>query len=237
MRRLRQLAFVVLLVASLYSVGSNAHPAVETPHATPPGADVTAVPDQGVVEAFTRKAQMEFSDYGEGRALVSDRILDGFQAAPSRLSVTDGSSISWGFKNQEANLQSVVIGDKSGQLKLVAAVDGVVRLARTSGAPIADLAQYEQAVERSGAKPSVMVFVNSEDELETYLPLLKRWLQANLMGFNADCERPALTSACELVEHIVLPTTVYIIAADGSLHRINVPAGQAAALPLRSFIQ
>lgn len=219
----------------MYWTGCNA--ARATSAIAPAAPDLPAVPVQGAVETFTRNAELEFPGYGKGRAAVSDRILEGFEAAPSRLVLADGSSVRWGFKNHEANLQSVAISDKSGRLKLLAAVNGVVRLIRMSGTPIGDMAQYKQAVERSGTEPSVIVFVHDGSEWESSLPLLKRWLQANLLGFNADCGKSNLDGACKLAEQIVIPATVYATTAEGSLHHVNASDVKAAAVPLQSFIQ
>lgn len=237
MKRFCRLVPLALLAACLYSAGCTAGSDISAPSGSPVKAGLPDVPDQNAVEAFTRKAELNFPDYSEGKVPVSDRILDGFEAAPSQLAMTDGSSIRWGFKNQEANLQSVVINDKSGQITLLAAVDGMTRLTRRSGLPIGEMAQYEQAVKRSGMNPSVIVFVHDEDNLNAYLPLLRRWLQADLMGFNADCSKPDLADACKLAEQIAIAKTVYVIAADGNLRSIRAPDGKAASVSLNAFLQ
>jgi hypothetical protein len=237
MRSFCRLVPIVLLGACLYSTGCTAGSGVSASTTAPAKAVLSDVPDQDAVEAFTRKAELNFPNYGEGKMPVSDRILDGFEAAPAQLALTDGSSIRWGFKNQEANLQSVVINDRSRQLALLAAVDGVTRLTSRSGSPIGEMANYEKAVKRSGMDPSVTIFVHDKDALKAYLPLLKRWLQADLMGFNADCSKPNLAGACKLAEQIAISTTVYVIAADGNLRSVKVPDGKASSVPLKSFVQ
>lgn len=237
MKSVHRLVSVVLLASCLYSAGCTAGAGVSTSAVAPVKSVLSDVPDQDKVEAFTRKAELKFADYQEGNVPVSDRILDGFEAAPSQLALSDGSSIRWGFKNEEANLQSVVISDASGQLKLLAAVDGITRLTRRSAAPIDEMAGYDKAAKRSGMDPSVVVFVHDEGDLAASLPLLKRWLQADLMGFNADCARPDMVSACRLAEQIAISTKVYVIAADGKLRSINTPDAKAASLPLKSFVQ
>lgn len=196
------------------------------------------VPDQRAVEAFTRHAELNFADLGEGeKTPVSDRILDGFEAAPSLLVTPEGSSIRWGFKYQEASLQSVVINAPSGELALLAAVDGVSRLTRRSRPPIDELASYREAVKRSGMAPSVTIFVHDEGSLRAYLPLLKRWLQANLMGFNVDCSKPGLADACTFAEQVAIPATAHVIAADGRLRRIEMPDVKASSISLSWFVQ
>ena len=134
-------------------------------------------------------------------------------------------------------MQSVVISNASGNLKLLAAVDGVTRLTLRSGGAIGDMAEYRQAVDNSGLESTVIAFVHDEADLKNYLPLLKRWMQANLLGFNADCTKPELAQACKLAEQIVVSTTAYVISDDGSLRRVNVPDVKVAAVPLSAFVQ
>lgn len=86
-------------------------------------------------------------------------------------------------------------------------------------------------------EPVVTIFVYDESDLKAYLPLLKRWLQANLMGFNTDGSKPDLAGACRLAEQIAIPIKVYVIAADGSLRSIKAPDVKAASVPLKSFTQ
>lgn len=202
------------------------------------GSVVSEAPDQLAVEAFTRHAQWRFPTDGEGgESLVSDRILDGFEAAPTLLVTADGSAIRWGFKYQEGNIKSVVIGNQSGQLKLLAAVDGITRLTSRSSAPVDTMAEYQQRQSRSGMEPAVVVFVHDEGDLKTCLPLLKRWLQANLIGFNADCRKAALANACTLAAQIAIPTEAFIIGNNGRLRSVKLPKVETSSVPLRSFVQ
>lgn len=228
---------VVLLATGLYAIGCFAWTAAAAPN----GASITTVfskvPEQSAVEAFTHHAEWSFPDYGKGKSLVSDRILDGFQAGPTLLVTADGSAIRWGFKYQEGSFESVVIGAKSGELKLLAAVDGITRLTNLSSSPINTMAEYEQRQKRSETEPAVTIFIHDESALKTYLPLFKRWLQANLMGFNTDCSKLELAAACKLAGQIAIPARIFVIAADGSLHGIPSPAVPASTVPLKSFVQ
>ena len=197
----------------------------------------SAVPDQDMVEAFTREAMWHFPNDGEGRTRVADRILIGFEAAPTRLVTPDGSSLRWGFKYQEGSIESVVIANSTGELKLLAAVDGMTRLRRRSTPPIDTMARYEQQQKRSGMEPKVTVFVHDPNDLVAYLPLLKRWLQADLLGFNADCGKADLTGACHLAGQVVIPARFFIIDPDGGLHGVEAPDVTASPVPLKSFVQ
>lgn len=237
MKFLLHLIIMVLLASSLFAVGCGKSWAALTPMDASTSAVLSPAPDQGAVEAFTRHAELPFSDYGQGISLVSDRILDGFETAPTLLVTADGSSIRWGSKYHEGSIESVVIGDKSGQLKLLAAVYGMSRLTSLSSSPIDTMAKYERRQKRSGMEPAVTVFVHDERDLKAYLALLKRWLQANLMGFNTHCSKPSLANACKLAWRIAIPTTTYVIATDGRLRSVEVPEVKAASVPLKLFVQ
>lgn len=237
MRAFHQWLSMALLAGCLYSADSVAGSGVSASTGVSVESVLPNSPDQAAVEAFTRHAEFEFADYGEGKARVSDRILDGFEAGPTLLVTAEGSSIRWGFKYQEGSIESVVIGDKSGQLKLLAAVDGMSRLTSLSSSPINTMSDYEQRQKRSGMFPSVTVFVHDDGDLKASTPLLKRWLQANLMGFNTDCSKPDLAGACKLAEQIVISTTAYVITGHGNLRSVSVPDVKAASVSLKLFVQ
>jgi hypothetical protein len=194
-------------------------------------------PDDSAIEAFAGKASAHFPGEDASEA-VSDRILDGFQAGPSRLAVGDGPVIYWGFKFQEANLQSVAVYDADGHPRLLAAVDNVVRLVGGRHAPLGSMDQYLKAVKDSGSTPVVSVFVRNAKDLDVYLPYLKRWLQANLLGFNVHCDKTDMAQACALASRIELPIQAYALSPDSDkTSALPVPQAAAASVPLESFVQ
>lgn len=171
-------------------------------------------------------------------APVSDRILDGFEAAPTALTTTDGQVITWGFKYKEANFQSVVIADAAGRLELAAAVTDVVRLTDWSrGADkITSIVAYQEAVKRLNSQPHVALFARDQAALEASSPLFMRWMQANLLGFNTSCAKHAV--ACALMPDIDVPIDAYIASGRGAAPvKMAVPDLPAAPIPLDAFTQ
>ena len=195
-------------------------------------------PDSTAIEAFAGKAAIAFpGEATSGTVVVSDRILDGFEAGPSRLVVDRDTTIFWGFKFQEGNLQSVAIFDGNGHPRLLAAVDNVPSLQR-GGTWINTLEQYRQAVARSGTSPVVSVFVRDTRDLQTYLPYLKRWLQADLLGFNVHCDKLGMAPTCAVAEQIEVPIQAYMLSPGTTdAQALSLPKLQAASVPLESFVQ
>lgn len=167
---------------------------------------------------------------------ISDRIFAGLEAAARVLTAADGHTITWGFKYREANLQSVVIADKTGRLELAAVVDDILSLTDGKSDKYASVAEYEKRVKRYGLQPRVIVFARDQASLAAAYPMLKRWMQANLLGFNTSCEKHAV--ACKLMPDINPPTDVYL-ASDGGGPPVKtaVPDLPAAPIPLEAFVQ
>lgn len=194
-------------------------------------------PDDSAIEAFAGKAAAQFPGADAAEA-VADRILDGFQAGPSRLDTGDGTVIYWGFKFQEANLQSIAIYDAGGHPRLLAAVDDMVRLVGGRHAPLNSMEAYLKAVQDSGSTPMISVFVRNAQDLNVYLPYLKRWLQADLFGFNVHCDKADMAPACALAARIELPIQAYALSPDSDkTSALPVPQVAAAPVPLESFVQ
>ena len=205
--------------------------------AAPQGVQSSNVPDDTAIEAFTGDVALAFPGEDKDAVPVSDRILDGFQAGPTHLALADGDVIYWGFKFQEANLQSVAIYDAKGHPRLLAAVDNIVRVVGGS-APLGTMEQYQHALKDSGVTPAVSVFVREPGDLVTYLPYLKRWLQADLLGFNVHCDKPGMADACKLANQIAVPIQAYaLMPKSGAPHMLQVPKTAAASVPLGSFVQ
>ncbi|MHB8921559.1 MAG: hypothetical protein ACYC3A_03685 [Halothiobacillus sp.] len=175
-----------------------------------------------------------FSEYGDSAVPVSDRILDGFTGGTMRLALKNGTVIYYGFKFQEgalvqqANLKSVAIYEPEGRPRLLAAVDNVPILRK----PFTSMAEYQRYLKDNHISPSVLVFVRNERDLDTYLPYLKRWLQADLLGFNVNCKEPGMAEACKFAGQIEIPTRAYLLP---SLRPVVVPKVEAADVPLEAF--
>ncbi|WP_156880603.1 hypothetical protein [Thermomonas fusca] len=207
----------------------------------PPRASVLKLedaPDEGALKQLVGTATLGSSvglvNYPEMH--VSDRILAGLQAAGRVMATSDGSTVTWGFKYEEANLQSVVIADKTGQLELAAVVDDILGLTYGKSGTYTSVAEYEKRAKRQGLRPRVIVFARDQASLVTAYPLLRRWMQANLLGFNASCAAHA--GACALMPDLDLPTDVYLTPGAGSAPvRVTTPDLPAASIPLEAFTQ
>ena len=134
--------------------------------------DPAEAPDEGalrqLVGSATTGSSVQLLNYPE--MPVSDRLLAGLEAASRVLTTADGQTITWGFKHGEANLQSVVIADRAGQLELAAVVDDVVRLNLDGAKADVSMAQYRGRVARRGLQPRVIVFARDRVRLEKAIP-------------------------------------------------------------------
>lgn len=200
------------------------------------GAD--EIPDDAALAELVGKATLDaFLPLGSYQELsISERILIGLEAAGRVLTAADGRTITWGFKSGEANLQSVIIADKTGRLELVAVVNDVLRRTDGKSGAVMSVTEYEKKSKRYGREPHVVVFARDSASLKTAYPLLSRWMQANLLGFNTSCAVHA--AACALMSDIDLSTDAYI-ASDGGANRVKVavPDLPAASVPLEGFTQ
>lgn len=199
-------------------------------------------PDDKLIKAFTGKARTFYYSFTHPRikqkALVSDRILDGFEAGPMRLTLKDGTAIYWGFRYKEATTKSVAILDAKGRPRLLAAVDSVPGCGGWHCEPFTSIDVYQAYVSRTFLHPGITIFVRDKRDLETYLPYLKRWLQANLLGFNVDCKEPKMAGACKFVAQTewlqIVPTRAYLLP---SMRLLELPEAKAADVPLEAFTQ
>lgn len=197
-------------------------------------------PDDKLIEAFTGNAKTFYYSFThlaiKDKALVSDRILDGFEADPWRLNLKDGTAIYWGFRYKEATVQSVAIFDARGRPRLLAAVNDIPWCGGRHCDPFTSVEAYQADASGSYLHPSISVFVRDERDLKTYLPYLKRWLHAKLLGFNVDCKKPGMTEACRFVTQTewlqIVPTRIYLLPP---MRLLEPPKVKAADIPLEAF--
>ncbi|MBB6184548.1 hypothetical protein [Oleiagrimonas soli] len=196
------------------------------------------VPDESAIKALVDDANVGAvaPDADDADDAISDRILDGFQAAPSGLQIEDGPSIAWGFKFQQGNQQSAVVYDASGHVLLAAIVNDIVRVDDGIGPAVTSQEAYGKRVKDAGVDPQVMVFAASRDALDRGYPLFRRWLQADLLGFNIDCAKKA--AACAFAEKLSVPVQAFVAGPSGKgPAKVATPSGAAAAVPLGRFVQ
>lgn len=234
MHGIRRLAQVLCLAALL-----PIHFAVAAGNITP----LESIPiksaklDHKAIEAFIGDAKMAFPEEYEPQAVpVSGRIFSGLQAAKNRLALSDGTTIDWGFKYQEPYLQSAIIYDQTGRPRLLAAVaftSGVIARGDTPKAVTPE--QYKLAINKKSGKTIVTVFVRDKRDLETYLPYLKRWLQADLLGMNVDCTQPGMAQACRFASEVEVPTRAHLLANKRKPLPLPIPRVKAANIPLAAF--
>lgn len=228
------LTLTVSMVSAAHAVSNPEQAAVAT-HAI-----VGHAPDEDAVKALVGNVTVGVFTPAAAHAnsTVSDRILGGFEAGSSGLAIKGGLTIEWGFKFQQGSLQSVAIHDASGRLVLVAIVDDIAHLSGTGVQPVTSIAAYRQLIGPGGqdARPHALVFMRSRSDLATAYPLFKRWLQADLIGFNADCRKTP--GVCKLATRIHVPTTTYVAIGSGRTPRpVTAPAAAAASIPLQAFTQ
>lgn len=228
MIRIRQACYVVAFAVLLQAWGVSAQLLKRVP---------SNPPDRRQIELFTSEAWMPDSS-PDSKTPISDRITDGLRTGPKRLILPDSTSIYWGYTYKDAMDQSVAILDPNNRLKLLAAVYDVPWCAPFDCEPINSTAVFKEDLEGSFS-PNVYVFVNNRRDLETYLPYLKRWLHADLLGFSLDCNkhRMRMTAACKFVRQIKvtqIPIRAYEVP---SMQPLALPKVSAANVPLDAFTQ
>ncbi len=233
MNQIRQVLYVIAFAMFFQAWAVAAEPLKRVP---------SRAPDDKLIEAFTGKARALYYSFThpsiKDKALVSDRILAGFTAAPKRLTLPNGTAIYWGFRYKEATTESVAIFDAHGRPRLLAAVDSIP-WCDGSGShcePFTSIEAYQAHASRTFLHPGIAVFVRDKRDLETYLPYLKRWLHANMLGFNVDCKKPRMAEACKFVTQTELTQFIPIRAYQlPSMQPLALPKVPAAKVPLEAF--
>ncbi|MFN3792890.1 hypothetical protein [Massilia sp.] len=230
MIRIRQVLCVIGFAMLFQALNIAAQPLDSVP---------STAPSQKLIEAFAGKATTRY--YSDPRirkkVLVSERILEGFGYGPLRLTLKDGIAIYWGFRDKEATTESVAIFDAKGRPRLLAAMDSIPWCDGWHCEPFTSIADYQASADKTFLKnPAVDLFVRDKRDLETYLPYLKRWLQAKILGFNVDCREPKMSAACKFVMQTewlgIIQVRAYLLP---SMRPLDIPKVEAADVPLEAF--
>lgn len=184
---------------------------------------------------------------GDSNAVsVEKRLLTGFQQQPPKnLRLDNNVTIYWGWQEGQAFVKSIAVYDPDGALRVVGAVDDIPALYnRRSKRTIADANEYQKLVRKYaswGSEPSVVLFAQKAPDFDAYLPLVQRWLQAAMLGFNVDCSETEIAPACAFAEKVTLPIVAYQLdcKTPNSIEQCShsLPDTQALSIPLELFTQ
>lgn len=132
----------------------------------------------------------------------------------------------------------MVIFGPDGRPRLLAAVDSVPGCGGWHCEPFTSIEAYQAHASSTFLHPGIAVFVRDKRDLEIYLPYLKRWLHANMLGFNVNCKKPGMGEACKFVTQTewleIVPMRAYLLP---SMRLLELPKGKAADVPLEAFTQ
>lgn len=145
---------------------------------------------------------------------LGQRVMAGFDLYPlPHVTFADGSTLFWGFLHGDGAAQSLAITDATGHLQLLGTADGLL-LAGTGGGKL------QQA--------QLNLFVRDAKTLGRYLPAVRAWAAASVLGFNQAC--PGKDQArCQRAMKLPLPIRAYNLHCQaGSGEVIN----QHCAVPL-----
>ncbi|MHB1532710.1 lysozyme inhibitor LprI family protein [Acidithiobacillus sp.] len=169
------------------------------------------------IQSFLGKAAFPASSAAGRNAhpeLLAQRILEGFDQYPTpHVTLPDGSTVFWGFVTGNGGIQSVAITDPQNQVQIVGAVDDLL-LAGTDP--------------QKNQKGRLALFVRDPQALPRYLPAIRAWAAADVLGFNQNC--PGMDEVhCQAALKFPLPIQAYDLNCKVTKGRgIN----QRCALPL-----
>jgi len=197
------------------------------------------------IEDFTRSNKSILKNAeSEDTFTVTDRILIGFQQFPPRkLQLADGTTIMWGWQHQQAFLKSIAIFDNNNRVRMVGFADNLPLIYSTSTAfgdtVVTNLTDYEALLERRliySSPPVVHLYAATQEDVGTYYPLVARWVQAAMMGFNSECSEQKQLASCRFAETIRIPTYIHTRDcpySDESHPKcdLNLPSAVSSAVP------
>jgi len=239
MRRQYGILMAGLCAAVLASAAASAERATVAQPMSKPGDGVFA----DAIRAFSGGTTVELP--GSGTVRLSARVIIGFQQDPvRRLELQDGTTLYWGWQHRQAFVRSVAVTGPDGQVRLVAAARDLPRILNLrSGRAIASPGEYDAYLQGrvdNDKAPSLVVVAQDQNALHAHYPLVRRWVQASALGFNADCSDPAQARSCAFAEAIEVPATALAVGC-GSGHAndcpLSLPEGTATDVPLEAFRQ
>lgn len=184
---------------------------------------------------------------GDSNAVaVEQRLLTGFQQQPPKhLRLDNNVTIYWGWQEGQAFVKSIAVYDPDGALRVVGAVDDIPALYNwRSKRAVTDANEYQKLVVKYaswGSEPSVVLFAQKARDFDAYLPLVQRWLQAAMLGFNADCSKTEIAPACAFAEKVTLPIVAYQLdcKTQSNIEQCShsLSDTQALSVPLELFTQ
>lgn len=131
---------------------------------------------------------------------LGQRVMAGFDLYPlPHVTFADGSTLFWGFLQGDGSVQSLAITDAKGHLQLLGTADGLLLAGTGEG-------KLQQA--------HLNLFVRDAKMLERYLPAVRAWAAADVLGFNQQC--PGKDSdRCASALRAPLPIKAYALDCNG----------------------
>ena len=251
MKTVKTIAKHLTILASIFATGAAeaCTPYNNLKEATTPSAIVTSSDDknfESALDLLGGEANFYLPDVSyPGETVLKDRILHGFESAPPPRKLSNGMTIFWGFKYKEATYKSVAITDNNGNLCMIGAVTNVIPLLSIgSTEPNSTNAnEYNSLSKKYFIGPaSIVLVVKNDRDLQTFLPIIKRWTQALLLSFTANCDEPAYKAACNASQEIKIPTYAYQVKfknkkdmKSAELKELPVPNLPASSIPIKAF--
>ncbi|MHB1736405.1 MAG: lysozyme inhibitor LprI family protein [Acidithiobacillus sp.] len=139
-----------------------------------------------------------FQSPNQKPAPLLQRIQRGMDIYPlPHMALPNGNTLVWGFQPHNATVQSLVVVNHQGAVRLLGAVDGIyLGLPKDKTRPELD------------ANAHITLFVRDPQALAQNLPALRAWAAASILGFNVDCSG-ANATRCKAAEAIPVSIQAY----------------------------
>jgi len=189
------------------------------------------------IDAFSAQAKIAVPVAEGGKTVqISERISAGLEAAARRLTLPDGTTVDYGFKHQDATVASVVISDAQRQVRMVALASSLPLLRSSRGEiRVATPEDYQKMWASAAEQPWAVVMVRNPKDLPAYLPYVQSWIEAMMLGMNADCALADMNAVCALARQHRVPVTAYLLKSGVGLERLATPVVEASSVPASAF--
>lgn len=201
------------------------------------------------IEDFYKDNHLQISgDAFSANVPVVERVYLGFQQDPPKaLILEDGTQILWGWQQGQPWFQSLAIFDDDNKPRIFGVADNIPRIySWRSNTGLKSIAEYYKLIKERRSKylgePAVILFAANQEDIERYYRFAIRWLQANLVGFNSQCDTPEYAASCALAEEVQIPIVIRSSkcrSAEGLAPSCNlrVPENTQSEVPLDMFKQ